>query len=272
MKIREITRYPHPILGVDTGDYANGDFKVQFEARESRSGRVSIAYTVELTEESVWRLVTSGNASIGVYVGCLRTYYNILHPLELKGGDFVIEKGMLLDSVEFLPVIYTISGINNFSSKNLHEEFGNNPWSFQPDDMIAIGEKSRINVGLDKLAPMESIFTFELDEDIPYGQILSSLEDQKIAIRLNKKTMEGINYLRDNKPNVTINSVFLPVVMEVLSAIGEDKGIYETYDWYRVFTAKCSFLGIELGKGNLLEDAQKLLASPLKKLLINEGV
>ena len=270
MNIKENTRFPHPILGMDTGDYESGEFNVEFVVNESSCGGVAVEYTVKLEEKSVRELVASGDASIGVYVKCLRTYYNILHQLELKGGRIELENGALLDTVTFHPVVYATSEINDFSSVNLHKEFGNKKWNFQPEAMIAIGERSKAHVGLDKLAPMETIFAFELDEKVPNGQTRPSLEDEKIGIRVNKETRERIDILRNYNPDIMMNSVYLPVVMEVLSAIGENKSMYESYNWYRVFTAKCTYLGIEPGKECWLENAQILLQSPLEKLLKNK--
>jgi hypothetical protein len=270
MRISERTRFPHPILGVHTGDYVIGDFSISLKVGESRTtGNVTVEYQVELTEPHVHELVDNSSATIGVYIVCLRTYYNQLHHLERQGGSIEFEKGELHDTVVFRPVICAAEQIADFSSENLHEEFGDSAWSFQPADVLAIGDEVIIEVGLDKLAPMETIFTLVVSEDVPDGQTRAYLSGDKIAVAANKKTRDLIHGFRGSGIGqlTLLNAVYLPVIMEVLAALAEDSGPYEQYRWYSVFMGKCNHLGINIEQPDFLGNAQTLLQSPLGKLL-----
>ena len=270
MRINQQTRFPHPVLSEETQDYTVGSFSVGLRVSESRTtGKVTIDYTVSLAEPTVEGLIEGGQAMLGLFIVCRRTYYNELHRIENGSGLIEFSKGELRDNVVFRPVVCAIEGIEHFSTPSLHREYGEIEWSFRPSDILALGEDIQIDVGLDKLAPMETIFELVTDDDVPNGETRVLLEREKIGISANKETRKGLHAMRGSGVGrlALLNGVYLPAVMEVLAAVSEDVGSYENYRWFSVFSAKCSHLGIDFSKSDLIADAQKLLRSPLGRLL-----
>jgi hypothetical protein len=160
--------------------------------------------------------------------------------------------------------------ISDFQCEELHEEFGTAPWAFQSSDVLAVAPEVTINVGLEKLAPMESIFSLSISDEVPEGRTRVKLDEQRITILASKKTVEGLNRLRTSgfgKLSL-LNGVYLPVLMQVLDALKSGGGgIYQEYRWHSVFEATCTHLKIDLENPDLLEDAQSLFKSPLGRFL-----
>jgi hypothetical protein len=247
MLISQLMRYPHPVLFDDTDDYTDGDFSVDMRISESKTtGKVTIDYTVVLNEAHIEDLVNQGKAAVGLFVVCRRTYYNELHPLEFGSARLEFDKGELRDMVVLRPIVCSIDEIEGYSAANLHEEFGEALWSFKPADLLALGSEMVIDVGLEKLAPWETIFNLETQEDIPVGETRVSLDTDKIAIVANEETCKGIHAMRGSGAGrlALLNGVYLPAVMEVLAAISDGAGAYESRRWFRVFTAKCKHHGV----------------------------
>ena len=270
MRITNQTRFPHPVLSEETHDYDHGRFAMKLRVSESRTtGKVTVQYTVDLAEASVQGLLDGGKAMLGMFIVCRRTYYDELHEVEVTGGSIEFSKGELRGNVVFRPVVCAIQTIGCFSSPNLHAEYGGSEWAFGPSDVLAVGPEVLIDVGLDKLSPMETIFDLVENSDVPPGETQIQLDGDKISICADKETCKRIHVMRGTGAGriALLNGVYLPAVMEVLASVVEDAGAFESQRWFTVFAAKCAHLGIDLEKVNVHADAQKLLRSPLGKLL-----
>ena len=65
--------------------------------------------------------------------------------------------------------------------------------------------------------------------------------------------------------------MYLPALMRVLELL-KNSGEYEERRWYQVMKKRCNALNIKLDESlNPHEDAQKLLKSPLSRMLKSEG-
>jgi hypothetical protein len=269
MKINEYMRFPHPVLWAGNSDYQSGTFSVplHFEER-TETGALSVSYRVELEEPSVCQLLEQRDAAVGLFITCPETYYNVLHSISTEGGTLEIAPGQLTGRVIIRPIVWSVVQVNGFSSPNIHPEFSEAPVNFRKGAVIALGEEIIINVGRDKLQPMESIFSLSLDENVPVDQVRVQLEEEVIKILASKSTRDRIHLLRGTKPGraFLLNSVYLPAVMEVLSALAENGDRFVGRRWHRVFTAKLDDLGIRPDTSGQLEGAQKLLLSPLGRV------
>jgi len=275
MRITDLTRFPHPVLSEDTGDYIDGKFLVnKFAVRESGdSSEVTFEYEFEITEESIEELLKNGQARLGLFVVCLRTYYNHFHSIDAdkKNGTVQFKKGELFGQVIFRPVVCAVKSIDNFSAPDLHTEFGNISWNFKPSDVLALGPELWGYVGLDKLSPLITIFQLERNNEAPNGETLVKLENDKIRICANGETFDGIHRLKNTETGrlALLNGVYFPAVMEVLVALAEEGGggRYAEYRWCNVFLGHCRLLNIEPDTDTAHRDAQTLLRSPLGVLL-----
>lgn len=271
MWFSEALRFPYPVLTTSSDDYLSGSFEVHLGDVEEnmKSGQVDIAYKAILTESSILGFVENGQARIGLIINCNATYYSSLYEIGLGGGSLSISGGELKDRVDIRPIIYSIDDACSSPFESTHEEFGCKNWEFEQGQFLALGESHYIYVGLDKLAPMETIFSFAKDDSIPEGEIRLQLDSEVISIVLNGNTFRKIHGYRKSSMagmNIVMNSVYLPAVMEILSALKDGSEGLEERRWFGVFSAKCAHLGINVADSEILPDAQKLLKLPLKRL------
>ncbi|MHB1516336.1 MAG: hypothetical protein ACYCVY_11660 [Acidiferrobacteraceae bacterium] len=269
MKIDAQMRFPHPVLWTRTTDYTRGEFSVGLEVTESLdTGRLSLACTMALDEPQLLSLVDQGAALPGLFVICLETYCNELIPIGRDRRVLEIPAGRLKGRVILRPVIWCARRIDGFRSENLHEEFGTQPRVFPAGAILALGEETVINVGREKLVPVESIFTLSRSNDVPEDQIRIQMEGETIAILAPGKTFDKIHRFRGTRGGkaVLLNSVYLPAVMAVLSSLRDDSNVGEGKRWNRIFVAKAEHLGINLKTTDILEAAQKLLKSPFGRM------
>ena len=266
MKFSDDMRFAHPVLTPETGDFSEGIFSLETEVEEIlATGKVSIRYNIELTEESIRKLVENGLATVGIFVRCGDTFYSDLRELGWPKGTVEFEKGSLLNRVTIRPVIWLSQPLQEWKPDNVHPEF-TLPLQLVTGEILAIDDEQVLSVGQAKLAPMESIFALVASSSQPEGRISINLDDEKITIIAGEQTFKMINSLRHSPAKAAIlSSVYLPAVMEVLDALRENPDAHENRRWKQPFAAKCTIANIDY-QGSLLEDAQTLLEMPLSRL------
>ncbi|MBT5378969.1 MAG: hypothetical protein HOL08_07940 [Opitutae bacterium] len=270
MKINNQTRFSHPVLNGHTFDFKSGDFDVNLEVHEKPGvAKLALVSNTVVSEKDINDFIKNGAASVGIYATCLDTYFNQLDSIGL--GKDVIEypQGALFGRVTFRPMIWASAEIKGWKSDNIHKEFGEGGIQLTRGDILALGEEVIINVGREKLAPIETIFSLAVNKERPERELGLKLDADKITILVAPNTYEAINGFRNSGQgkSIMLNSVYLPAVMEVLSNLRDNAGAYESNRWYRPFTAKCDHYSIDLNNPNLLEDSQKLLKAPFGSLL-----
>lgn len=269
MRLSDDTRYPHPVLGPLTKDYAPGEFKVSFTVSENlETGSLTLRHDIKLDVPEILDLVTNGQAAIGCIVSCLDTYYIRLHSLGWDHGLTDFPAGTLLNRVTIRPIIWLKKDQPAWSPEAMHPEF-TRPIALKTGDIIAMDLESTISVGQAKLASIESIFELVESPDQQEGQIEVDLRKERIAIILGPNSYKNINLLRGQKENssVVMNAIYLPAVMEVLDHVRSNPAEFSEWRWHRAFTERCIFKGISLDQStSILHGAQLLLENPVAKL------
>lgn len=266
MKLSDRSRFPHPVLWSESGDYVRGEFQVEFEGHESlATGAVTLNYVATLQQPAINDLLSRGAASAGVFVSCMETYYDRLKPISLPSGKLEIAAGLLKGRVVLRPIIWSVTPASFNAPDDIHPEFGNNGVSVAKGSVLAIGDEAVIEIGREKLARIESIFSLARNDEVPESQFALNLDNDKVEIWAAQATYEKIFRLRATGVSqaILLNSVYLPAVMEVLVCLQGSAGQFEGKRWYRIFAAKLRHLEINVDSDDLLEAAQRLLNSPL---------
>ena len=267
MRVKSSASFPHPILSQSTGDYGDGTFQLELVVEEQpESGHAVLKGTMMLDDLAVLAFLDAGHAVSGLMITCMDTYWDDFHhhslgdvQIDLSGGKVrgpVIVRGAVVAAADGLLL----------DSSSIDAEFPTHARIIQTGDLIALTEELRFEAGLEKLAPLESIFHLKLHEDVVEGVFKIDLDGESIDILVAPGLHAFLSLLRGQKMKDTLlSSLFLPVVMSVLEAMrGEDS--YADKRWYSVMSARCNSEGIDLKNGDIADAAQKLLDSPLGSL------
>lgn len=269
MRIPENTRFPHPVLGLDTGDFVVGEFSVQIEVIENRStGAVTLEHAITLTESGILALVESNKASVGCIIKCADTFFSDLRQIAWSTGKTDFTPGLLLNRVSLRPIVWLKTDLNEWNPGTIHHEF-EPPLSLNNGDIVAIGEELIFSVGQAKLAPIESIFDLVRSESISEGMFEVDTTGHRIALLVNEKMFQTLAQLRSitDGPEILMSSIYMPAIMEVLDALRNTDQSYEHLRWYQPFLAKCDLKGVHLEPNmSILEAAQILLERPVARL------
>lgn len=269
MRITKSTRFPHPILGLDTGDFVKGEFSVKIEVTENRStGAVTLEHAVTLTEPGILALIEKNQASIGCIIKCPDTFFSNLRQMSWPTGRTDFFPGLLLNRVSLRPIIWLKTDLNGWDPKTIHHEF-EPPISLNNGDIIAVGEELIINVGQAKLAPIESIFDLVKSKDIPEGTFEVDTTGHRISLLVNEEMFQTLAQLRlkAGGREVLMSSIYMPAIMEVLDQLRAGDQGFEHLRWHRPFLAKCDLKGILIEDNmSTLKAAQTLLEYPAARL------
>ncbi|MCY4557184.1 MAG: hypothetical protein OXF79_12570 [Chloroflexi bacterium] len=269
MRLSEETRFPHPVLGLETGDFTAGGFDVEFTSVEDReSGALTLEHAITLTEPEIRQLVETERAAAGCFVRCADTFFAELRPMSWPRGRTDFTAGKLLNRVSLRPMIWLLQDLPDWDPGTINPEFSP-PVTLGRGDIIAVGAEHIISVGHEKLKPIESIFELDRSPDVPEGTLQVDPDRDRITILAGPGTYETIRLLREQAGGrpVVMNAVYLPAVMEVLDALRMSEDGYQGRRWYQTFVAKCDARGIDpSADSSILESAQKLLDSPAGSL------
>ena len=269
MRIPENTRFPHPVLGLDTGDFVVGEFSVQIEVIENRfTGAVTLEHAITLTESGILALVESNKASVGCIIKCADTFFSDLRQIAWSTGKTDFTPGLLLNRVSLRPIVWLKTDLNEWNPGTIHHEF-EPPVSLNNGDIIAVGEELIISVGQAKLAPIESIFDLVKSENIPEGMFEVDTTGHRIALLVNEEMFQTLAQLRlkTDGPEILMSSIYMPAIMEVLDALRNGDQSYEYLRWYQPFLAKCDLKGVRIEPNmSILKAAQILLERPVARL------
>ena len=274
MLIRPSTTFAHPILSPHTEDYGDRTFDIILDVEESPdSGIIRIEGQCTLDDDSVRQLVDAGQATIGIVVECLETYYLRFFPAELTSFTLGFDQGELHGRVAVQAVVAASTDNVRLASESIAKDYPEHTRAVRAGDVVAVSTIHSFEAGLDKLLPMESIFHLVSSEQVEEGIIHVGLDNEAIRIEVHPKLYTTIYGLRGTSMrDILLPSLFLPVVMTALDAMRG--GGYEAHRWHRVIDARCSHEGITIDAGTDLAFAgQKLLDAPLGLLhgIFKEG-
>lgn len=264
MRIKSNASFPHPVLAESTGDYGVRKFELELAVREElQSGSAQLSGTMALDDPEIGDLLESGNAKAGLMILCQETYLDRFE--ECRPGQVQIDLsgGVVRGPVFVRGVVIAACDKLSLTSDFIVSEFPPESRIVRRGDVIALTEELRFEAGLEKLAPLESIFHLKRHDEVPEGVFRLDLESEAIEI-LVAPSLHGFLSLLRGQPmrDVLLSSLFLPVVMSVLEAM-RGEGAYAERRWYGVMNARCSAAGVDFRSGDLLEIAQRLLEAPL---------
>jgi hypothetical protein len=266
MRIKPSTSFPYPVLSAETGDYAGADFQFAVEVSEvPEAGDVFLVGSLILEEESIARLVESGRAKSGLMVVCQETYLDQFFELPLGEFSVSLLGGQVRGEVFVRGVVISLENDLKLESSLISEEFPEGARVVQRGSIVALTREVRFEAGLEKLAPLESIFRLRRLDDLPDGSVEVDFESEAIDILASPSVYETLYNLRGmSARDLLLPALYLPVVISALDAMRS--GNYGDRRWHSIVQARCHAEGIDVKAGDLMVSAQRLLGSPFLAL------
>ena len=264
MLIRPSTTFAHPVLSPHTDDYGNREFDISLEVDETPdAGEVKLKGLCNLDDPAPRELIDSGQATLGVVVECLETYFQIFVPVSANGFTLEFGAGELRGRVAVQAVIAASRDGAQLESEYIASDYPPHTKRLGVGDVIALSAIHTFEAGLDKLLPMESIFHLVSSEEVADSMFQVGLDTEAIRLEVHPKLYSTIYGIRGtNLREILLPSLFLPAVMNALDAMRT--GGYEGHRWHQVIEARCSNEGIIVDNStDLALSAQRLLDGPL---------
>lgn len=274
MRIKDSARFPHPVLSNQTLDYGVLSLTAELDVEEHPdTGGLFLVGQLAIEDSGVLELVQRGEAKAGVMVTCRDTYYDDLHLTGLEQFRLDLSGGKLRGRTNIRGVVVASADNLALASSSINDEFPADSRCANAGDVIAITEEFPYEVGLEKLAPLESIFHLKLMPDVPDGEFRINLDSESIDILASSALHGVLSIVRENRArDVLLSALYLPTLMHVLDAM-RDVGQHEGRRWHAVMNARCTAEGIDIATCDLAEAAQRLLDRPLQALgKVLEGV
>lgn len=266
MRIKQSTSFPHPVLSASTGDYRDRIFQVELEVFESAgAGDVRLAGRMALNDPVILALVESGKASAGLMVTCQDTYVDRFEKCSIPDIDLRLPGGLLRGTVHVQGVVIATEDNLCLESDRIDAEFPPESRVVAQGDFIAVSEELNFEAGLEKLAPLESVFRLKRSESTPEGRFELGFDSEAIEIFAPPLLYDVLYNLRQTAmKDLLLSAIYLPVVMSALDAMRD--GEYVDRRWCTVITSRCNSEQIDIKRGDLATSAQKLLDGPLGSL------
>jgi hypothetical protein len=278
MKISESASYPHPVLAHWSGDISEASFTVTMDlAEDIGTGKVAIRCETMLDHPELLALLEAGSAGFGCFITCRETGFRRLQPFGLPTGVHEFAPGALLGLVQLRPLIWAKEDIHGYSPTGAHPEFGGG-MDIRAGDILALDDEQRVNVLRPPVASIESIFEIAASDEVVEGLFEVDPGGDRVLIRMGQETYQLVQNLRESDTAsraVVMNSLYVPVVMEVLHRLSHGPEDFQSHRWFEPFHRRCDAFDVSLEGGALLSDAQKMLNLPfggLGQLIDQEGL
>lgn len=273
MRIRPSTSFPYPVLCESTGDYRDRRFGITLDVSEvPEAGSVVLEGTMTLDDERIQELLGAGKARTGLMITCQDTYLDRFEECPLERIRIDLSGGQVRGTVYVRGVVVASEDGLALESEQIDAEFPPDARIIRKGDFIALTPELRFEAGLEKLAPLESIFLLKKSEDVRDGHVEIDFESEAIEILASPSLYDVLYNLRQmSTKDLLLPALYLPVVMSVLDAMREND--YADKRWYGIMRARCDVEGIDISQGDLVVSAQRLLDGPLDllKSVIEKG-
>src|SRR5690606_2792100 len=180
MKINDSLRFAHPVFSKATKDF--GDYTLDFTVQISESlatGALSLACSLSTDHPQFRQAIAVGHVRSYLNIVCRDTYFNEFRDLNL--GETVVEvsPGLLRGRTSLRVICIAAKSLDVTGWNGLDREFPRSSCHIGPPSVVALSEGRLLDVGLDKIRPLSSIFRLEKYDN---------LEEDTIAVRIDSQT------------------------------------------------------------------------------------
>jgi hypothetical protein len=264
MKLTDQTRFPWPVLWDATDDYPGRHIELAVKIEEEMpSEKIKIDYEVQVDSETLKAGMTNNTVGFGIQVVSRETMYTELFKSASLVNSILIPPGTLRGQLLLRAYFWSAIEMRNLPSSELHSEYHDREIIISKNNVLGVSNAVEYSIGSDKQAPWGTIFELAAVQGLEDGRITVDLAGDRVVIGCSDATKKSLDNLRAALPGqiVMLNGIYLPVVMDLLSAMEADGVEHEGKRWYQVIDAKLKSRAIKLD-GTYFQPAQTLLDLP----------
>ena len=209
-------------------------------------------------------LVVKKQASFHFKVECKSTFYCESFSSFENEDSFQIPASNLKDKIEITPFLVADETIL-LSSDAFHEDFLAEKFEVNRGSVLAIGRPTEYFISREQFRAVRSIFDFNKSDEVEEGAFQIRTDEQYVVIEVHPSIFEKVKRAEQDvvSQKLILNSLYVPVVMQLLYEIKQDPGLAETKRWANTIVAKCTQKSLDYNDdGAVAQNAQKLLAMP----------
>jgi hypothetical protein len=270
MKLDPKKSFGYPVLRPHSDDYIRSAFQLDIDMNLSGKNPsfFSINFAFHCGVRDLTDLVFAKKAFFWLRVNCRATFYSKMIKVEREGSlDF--DFGDFRDVIDISGFIIASESCT-FRSGKINPEFGYDSFEIDVGQVLAHSDSVVYSVEKDFWRPIQSIFEYQPDERLNEGEFYVDLESESgcVSIRANVDLIKKLNRLERAASGkaILINSVFFPVVVQMIMAYQQSEESIADSRWGRILMAKAAARNLDLKNGNSFLIAQRLLNFPLSQL------
>ncbi|KKD55227.1 MULTISPECIES: hypothetical protein [Paenibacillus] len=261
--------FPHPVLCSFFNGYGEHTYEVELKS-EAEGDFYRFEAIFKTTSQTLKRMIQQNQACYLLHFECGPTRYRKVFTSNDETLTFIISAYQLENQVDVCPAISAIKDIDKFASDEFDEAYGEEPFSINRGDILAVAEpKSLIIVKKkDSLRPVSSVFMFERSPDSS-NPIDFNLDGDKVIIYLPEKEFNNLSLLNSNNkvfaPLYSLMTV-VPVLANIIEFIKSSKDSeiepLQNKKWYAVIMNAIKKKNINMNDTSI-SIAHELLGKPL---------
>lgn len=274
MRFDQHKAFPYPVLRTSSDDYIDGAFQAAVLAdirSDSQGLNLSVSGSFNLSIDEIQDLIDKKLAQYSIIIDCRDTFTRKHIATFDNTFNVTFEPGELEGEFTISTSIIAIKDITDFSSKYLHQDFGNDGINFEEGSLLAQADDQTHFITRDYFKPLTSIFQFDVDSAFQNNMFSINLTEEKISITLNNELMNVINRAKASGKYgpIIFNSFYLPCLIRVLSVMDdeEQRQEYSSRQWFNVVEQKLNDLKINRPIKDTALVAQQLFKSPIESLV-----
>ena len=227
----KVKTFLHPIIRANSNDYIDGSYfnaeltaEISSEAKDS----IRIAYSVNLNNPYIEKLISSDVASVYLNLYCADTIYRSSFLLNQYKGEITLAPGEVIGSLEIEPIVLNNLEIKQFSPPGLNQEFGGNLFQVEVGSPLALGEKDIFNFAFAERS-LQDLIRVQTSSDLNDNEYEISLTSNIITIIMGINVRKAWDFIRSDsslRPYLYM-SIYKDTFVEALAAVVNGDGTDE---------------------------------------------
>lgn len=263
MKFDKNKAFPYPVLRPHSDDFVDREFQSTADFLiEGKTVKVEVTYA--LSSKDIKQLIKNKDAVYVSVLACRDTYFSVALPSSETVIAKEFDSGLFKGEVQVRSYIQIVNDIE-FTSNEIHADFGTDPIKYTKADIIAQDETDTFYFDRDLFKPLTSVYDLVKNDKLSGGSWELNFEQDHVQIQVSPDMKESIDNARNSTANraILINSLLFASVMQSIEKLKLGEGNYDEYKWAKIITQSAHNNSIDIYNHDSYLTAEKLMKHPL---------